>query len=135
MKKVLFIVMLFELIIFINPHNYLNCTSYADDFQKSSEEENRNKNEIINNQKDNLKISDFMKEAQEYTKESMPGVDLNNLLSTAISGGIDNVKLMKLFLSLFRKRSFKFSRNFKQYNCNCSNSFNIKINKRKPWKC
>lgn len=111
MKKLLITIMLIELFLFINPYNYLNCTSHA--VTPQNKEGLQNQNEIINTQKDNLKISDFMKEAQEYTKESMPGVDLNNLLSTAISGGVDNVKLMKLFFSLFRKRSFKFSRNFK----------------------
>ncbi len=111
MKKLLIAIMLIELFLFINPYNYLNCTSHA--VTPQNKEGLQNQNEIINTQKDNLKISDFMKEAEEYTKESMPGVDLNNLLSTAISGGVDNVKLMKLFFSLFRKRSFKFSRNFK----------------------
>ena len=128
MKKILIAIVILELIMFFNPGNFLNNTSYANNQQELQQSE-KNKNEIINAQKDNLKISDFMKEAQKYTKESMPGVDLNNLLSTAISGGVDNVKLMKLFLSLFRKRSIKFSRNFKQYNSYSSNSLNIKDNK------
>ena len=128
MKKILIAIVILELIMFFNPGNFLNNTSYANNQQELQQSE-KNKNEIINAQKDNLRISDFMKEAQKYTKESMPGVDLNNLLSSAISGGVDNVKLMKLFLSLFRKRSIKFSRNFKQYNSYSSNSFNIKDNK------
>lgn len=110
MKKIITILILFEIIIFINP-----LTAIAG-----------NKNEIIDSQKQNLKISDFINEAQEYTKESMPGVDLNNLLSTAISGNIDNVKLMKLFWSLLRERGSQFSSYFKQHNCNCSNSWNFK---------
>ena len=101
MKKVLIITLLLELIIFINPHNYLNCTSYA--YGSTNKASMQNQNDIINVQKDNLNISDFMKEAEKYTKTSMPGIDLNNLLSTAISGNIDNVKLMKLLFSLLGK--------------------------------
>lgn len=106
MKKFLTILIIFELLIFLIPKSIS-----AD-----------NKTEIIDSQKQNLKISDFINEAQGYTKESMPGIDLNNLLSTAISGNIDNVKLMRLFWSLLRKRGPQFCSNIKQYNCNCCNS-------------
>ncbi len=111
MKRILIILFIIEFIIFINPFDYINCTSYA--YESKSNSAIQNQNDIINTQKENLNISDFIKESQKYTKESMPGIDLNNLLSTAISGNIDNVKLMKLFFGLFRKRSFKFSCNFK----------------------
>lgn len=87
MKKFLTVLIIFEMIIIL--------------FSKSTIANNTT--EIIDNQKQNLKISDFINEAQGYTKEAMPGVDLNNLLSTAISGNIDNVKLMKLFWSLLGK--------------------------------
>ena len=97
MKKVLIITILLELIMFIVP----NCTSYA--YGSTNKASMQNQNDIINVQKDNLNISDFMKEAEKYTKTSMPGIDLNNLLSTAISGNIDNVKLMKLLFSLLGK--------------------------------
>lgn len=90
MKKFLTILIIFELLIFLIPKSIS-----AD-----------NKTEIIDSQKQNLKISDFINESQKYTKESMPGIDLNNLLSTAISGNIDNVKLMRLFWSLLRKRGY-----------------------------
>lgn len=96
-KTITILIILFEILIFIKP---LSVTA-------------NNTNEIIESQKQNLKISDFINEAQQYTKESMPGVDLNNLLSTAISGNIDNVKLMKLFWSLLRKRGCKFGNYFK----------------------
>ena len=96
-KTITILIILFEILIFIKP---LSVTA-------------NNTNEIIESQKQNLKISDFINEAQQYTKESMPGVDLNNLLSTVISGNIDNVKLMKLFWSLLRKRGSKFGSYFK----------------------
>lgn len=42
-------------------------------------------NEILNAQSDNLKIADFIRESEQYTKESMPGVDLNEMLKLAIT--------------------------------------------------
>lgn len=118
MKKIIVIFFILELIIILQP-----TYSIAD-----------NKSEIIESQKQNLKISDFTKEAQKYTKESMPGIDLNDLLSTAITGKIDNIKFMTLFWKLLRKRNYEFSRNFKQYYCNCGNTFYIKKYQRKSRK-
>lgn len=108
MRKVLLIIILLELIIFINPYKFITSESIA-----YTQEKTDDKKEIIESQKDNLNITDFIKEAEEYTKESMPGIDLNNLLTTAISGDIDNVKLAKLLWSILRKRSFEISWNTK----------------------
>lgn len=102
MKKILIIVILIELSTFIFPNHYINSTSLAVITSKSEKEIN-NTNEIINSQKENLNISDFIKEAEKYTKDSMPGVDLNDLLSTAISGNIDNSKLLNIFWRLIGK--------------------------------
>lgn len=86
MKKFFIVFVILESLILIN------CTSIANDTD-----------EIINIQKDTLNISDFISEAEEYTKESMPDIDLNELLSNAITGNIDNVKLTRLFLGLLGK--------------------------------
>lgn len=86
MKKFFVVFIILESLILIN------CTSIANDTD-----------EIINIQKDTLKISDFISDAEEYTKESMPDIDLNELLSNAITGNIDNVKLTRLFLGLLGK--------------------------------
>lgn len=86
MKKIFKILIILEFLILIN------CTSVAN-----------NTNEIINTQKESLNISDFITEAQEYTKESMPDIDLNNLLTNAITGNINNVKLIRLFIGLLGK--------------------------------
>lgn len=86
MKKFFVVFIILESLILIN------CTSIANDTD-----------EIINIQKDTLNISDFISEAEEYTKESMPDIDLNELLSNAITGNIDNVKLIRLFLGLLGK--------------------------------
>ena len=98
MKKILIITILLELIIFINPGNCINCIAIS---QTTSNTENTN--EIINAQKQNLNIPDFIKEAESYTKESMLDIDLNELLTTAISGNIDNVRLIRFLWSLLGK--------------------------------
>ncbi len=101
MKKIIILTILFELAIFISSGNYTKCIAV----QKSGSNE-ESTNEIINTQKENLNIADFIKEAESYTKESMPDVDLNNLLSTAISGTIDNVRLIRFLWSLLGKEIF-----------------------------
>lgn len=93
MKKFLIISIILILIIF---GNLSNCVATDTSNIEST-------NEIINAQKDNLSIPDFIKEAESYTKQSMPDIDLNQLLSTAISGDIDNVRLIRLFWSLLGK--------------------------------
>ncbi len=101
MKKVFKILIILELMIIINPIsniNYLGNTCIAEN--KSSTD---NTNEIINTQKENLNIQDFIKEAEKYTKDAMPDIDLNDLLSSAIAGDIDNVRLMRLIWSLLGK--------------------------------
>lgn len=102
MKKIIIILFIIELIALVFPNNFISSTSIAAPSNNSNKEVN-NTNEIINNQKENLNISDFIKEAEKYTKESMPEIDLNNLLSTAISGNIDNAKLLNIFWRLVGK--------------------------------
>lgn len=58
---------------------------------------------IIETQKNSLNISDFLQEAEKYTNDANLNIDLNELLSSAITGKIDNVKLIKLFWGLFGK--------------------------------
>lgn len=95
-KKVVIIYILLELIFVINPCGYINIiggVSKAEDYE----------NQIINTQKQNLGIQEFIEQSQKYTEKSMPEIDLNNLLTTAISGGIDNVKFLKLLLGILGK--------------------------------
>lgn len=93
MKKILIIIIVLEILLIINPQNIANTSSIAVN----------NTEEVINMQKDNLKISDFIKESESYTKESMPDIDLNKLLSTAMTGKIDNIKLIRLIYGLLGK--------------------------------
>ena len=109
MKKIMVTILVLELLMFINPEVFLNNISIAKTSSSKStsiDKTNQNTNdtnEIINNQKQNLNIDSFIKESQKYTKESMPELDLNNLLSSAIKGGLDNVKLSRVLLRLLGK--------------------------------
>lgn len=68
MKKIFIFFILMELIAFTNPSIYFNSTSYA----AYDSEKIEAKNEIMKAQKDSLNITDFVKEAEKYTKESLP---------------------------------------------------------------
>jgi len=46
--------------------------------------------QIVKEQADILNISEFVKEGKTYTKEAFPDLDISELLSSAISGKIDN---------------------------------------------
>ena len=100
MKKIIIILIFLELIVFLNPGDYIHCNGES---KNELYDNNLNRNEIINNQKETLNIPNFIKQSEKYTKNTIPGIDLNNLLSTAISGNIDNVKLIRLFVNLFGK--------------------------------
>ena len=59
--------------------------------------------EIIASQKDDLNISSFIDESKDYTKNIFPDIDMENLLSDAIKGEINNGKIFGNILNLFGK--------------------------------
>lgn len=80
-KKILLI---FSILIF----SFVNYITYATD-------------EIISSQMDALNISSFIKEGEKYTKKVFPDISLNDFLSSAIKGEIDNKGLLKQIIMLF----------------------------------
>ena len=68
MKKIFIFFILMELIAFTKPSICFNSTSYA----AYDSEKIEAKNEIMKAKKDSLNITDFVKEAEKYTKESLP---------------------------------------------------------------
>jgi stage III sporulation protein AE len=59
--------------------------------------------EIIKEQSDILNISSFVEEGERYTKEVFPEISIENLLTSAITGNIDNGMIAKAIFSLFGK--------------------------------
>ena len=58
--------------------------------------------DIMQNQKDALGITDFIEESERYTSE-YEDLHINDILTSAISGNIDNKKLFKIVLKTFGK--------------------------------
>lgn len=56
--------------------------------------------EIINEQKSTLNISTFIKEANEYTKNTFPDIDTSEILSSALTGKVDNQGIFNKILNL-----------------------------------
>ena len=51
--------------------------------------------EVMNSQMDTLNISKFIKEANNYTKETFPDMDIGTLLNSAIKGNVDTSAVYK----------------------------------------
>ena len=60
-------------------------------------------NEVLESQKDSLNISSFIKEADKYTEEAFPELDINELLNSAIQGKTDTSTIYKAVLSILGK--------------------------------
>ena len=92
MKKAHYLVLLFfSLLLLFYPN-----VSYA---EQSIEEQ------TIQAQKESLGIGEFLKKAEEYTKEVFGDTDYNTLFEEAISGNIDNKKLGNSILNLLGKET------------------------------
>ncbi len=57
----------------------------------------------MNSQKDLLNISAFLKESDKYTSSVYEDIDINELFTSALSGNIDNKKLIKSVANIFGK--------------------------------
>ena len=61
------------------------------------------KNEVMDNQKMQLGVTDFIEQSEKYTSGTFENLDINEILSSAISGKIDNTKLWTGTLKIFGK--------------------------------
>lgn len=68
---------------------FLSNTSYATE-------------EIIASQMESLNISSFIKEGQAYTKKSFPDINIEDLLTSAIKGKIDNKNILNSCFEIFK---------------------------------
>ena len=65
------------------------------------ETSNASNYDIIESQKESLNISGFIKEADEYTKDVFADTNMGELLNSAITGTVDNKKIMLSIWNLF----------------------------------
>lgn len=84
MKKIISFLIMFIFFIFL-----LSINTYATD------------EEMLEEQKEEFGIGDFLDSAKEYTGEFFEDVDINTILENAIKGEIDNSTILKKILNIF----------------------------------
>lgn len=60
-----------------------------------------NTKEILEEQKQSFGISDFLKQAKKYSGDFLEDIDISEMLSSAITGKIDNTTIYKKILNIF----------------------------------
>lgn len=58
---------------------------------------------ILSSQQDELNISSFIKETEKYTKEVLNDENISDIFNSALTGKIDNQKLLSKILDIFGK--------------------------------
>lgn len=91
MRKIFIIFGMILIVLFASPH-----ISYA-------EEETVSTDAILESQQDSLNISSFLKEAKKYTSSIYEDIDMNELFTSALTGKIDNEKILKAIVGIFGK--------------------------------
>ena len=76
--------------------------------------------EILESQKDSLNISSFIKEADKYTEEAFPELDINEILNSAIQGKTDTSTIYKAALSILGKEVVSSIRVLRERFGNCN---------------
>lgn len=94
MKKLFLIVSIVLIIFVIVPH-----ISYAE----STEESAIDASTVLKSQQESLNIASFLKEANKYTSSVYEDINMNELFTSALTGKIDNEKLIKNIANLFGK--------------------------------
>lgn len=82
--------------------------------------------EILQSQSDSIGLSGFIEEANKYKSEDFD-IDINELVSSAIKGKIDNKTLWKKISSIFFKHIGETIKTIRKYN---DNNHNIKYFKK-----
>ena len=73
--------------------------------------------EILQSQSDMLNIKEFVSQANQYTKDSLEGLDAGSLLKEAIQGNIDNQTILQKIGKLFGKEIKDTLRMIRKYYC------------------
>lgn len=78
--------------------------------------------DILESQKDSLNLSDFITESQKYADENLEGINIQELLNSAITGKIEDDTLMKNIFNIFGNEVKDSLRIMRQCTCNCINT-------------
>ncbi len=90
MKKILKIYLILLVIM-------LNKNIYATDINQI------NTNEIIQEQQQELGISNFIDISKQYTQENLSGIDINQIFNSALTGNVDNTNFFNIIFNTFGK--------------------------------
>ena len=69
----------------------------------AEETNNISNDEIIKQQQQELGISDFINKANEYTKDTLEGIDIKEIFNSVITGRIGNTNIFNNILNIFGK--------------------------------
>lgn len=66
----------------------------------ATDENTASQEEILESQQDSLNISSFIEETKKYTQNTFEDLDMGEIFSSAITGDIDNERLLKTFFNM-----------------------------------
>ena len=66
----------------------------------ATDENTASQEEILESQQDSLNISSFIEETKKYTQNTFEDLDMGEIFSSAITGDIDNERLLKTFFNI-----------------------------------
>lgn len=66
----------------------------------ATDENTGSQEEILESQQDSLNISSFIEETKKYTQNTFEDLDMGEIFSSAITGDIDNERLLKTFFNI-----------------------------------
>ncbi len=89
MKKIFLVLLICVIYIFPN-------VSFATEKSSNNEEIKNEQEQTLENQKQSLGIGDFLSEAKKYTED----IDVTELFNSAISGNLDNTKILKYIINI-----------------------------------
>lgn len=78
--------------------------------------------EIFEEQMKTLNISEFISETQKYTNESIDGININEILTSAITGKVENKTLIKKIFDIFGNEVRNAIKVMRKCTCNYINT-------------
>ena len=77
---------------------------------------------VMEEQKDLLNNSDLVDEANRYSKEAFPDVDIGEILNSAITGKVDTSFFYNVITGILGKEVMSAVRVLRFYTCDCCNT-------------
>jgi len=95
MKKIFIIILVILLMNLFSGYTYVNASEYTENQEII--------NSVLESQQDSLKIKSFLNEAEKYTGEIYENIDIGELFTSALTGEVDNKKIIKSIIGLLGK--------------------------------